>query len=292
MPTLRSFIKLTFPIIFSAFIALGAQAKSCLWKVSSERGTLYLQGSIHLLKAEHYPLAPAIDAAYAASDALILEVDMGEMMRPETQQMVLSKAALKPPQSLKTVLDPDTYKKFGTTCIQAGLPLFAIETYKPWFAVTTFTMLKMQSLGFASQYGLDQHFYDRAIADKKPVIGLETVEFQINLFDNLSETDPNDFVNQALADLALIEEQLEKITVAWQIGDIDTLDALTSESLKEFPEIQQKFIFDRNAHWAKELSALLQQSKTHMVVVGAAHLPGKDGLLELLKAQGFKLEQL
>jgi len=290
MQTRQSFIKLTLLILFSVFSAQGAQAKNCLWKVSSGTGTLYLQGSIHLLTHQHYPLAPAINAAYAASDTLVLEADMGEMMLPATQNMLMSQTGS--PYSLKSILTPTTYKQLEAACKKATLPIGVINQSKPWFAMTTLSMIKLQSMGFAPQFGLDQHFYTRATADHKPVIGLETVKFQINLFNSLSETDPNDFVNQALAELALIEEQLGALTSAWEAGDIDTLGTLMAESFKEYPELNKTFILDRNARWTTELAKLLQKNKTHMVVVGAGHLPGQGGLLELLKARGFKIEQL
>ena len=273
-------------------LSTGALAKSCLWKVTSKSGTLYLQGSVHVLKADNYPLAPAIEQAYAASEALVLEVDMGEMSSPKTQQQIMKKATLPGTNTLQQVLDGATYQKLATTCTEAGLPIVALEKYKPWFAAITLSMLKMQKQGFNPAHGLDQYFYDKASADGKKVIGLETVKFQIDLFDHLADENPTDFVERTLADLDMLKEEVENLLKAWAAGDIDAVGKLMAQSFEGYPQFYKTFVLDRNTRWLKKMDGLLKNSETHMMVVGAGHLPGKGGLLELLENKGYTLEQL
>ena len=147
-------------------------------------------------------------------------------------------------------------------------------------------------LGLQQQDGLDTYFFGRAETDGKKVSGLESVDFQIDLFDSLSEENPNDFVMRALADLALIEEDVAALLKAWETGDIDTLGALMSKGFEGYPNLHKTFVLDRNERWLKTLSGLLKTSETHMVVVGTGHLSGKRGLLELLRQKGYTLEQL
>ncbi len=292
MKTRRGFIKSCTLALLAATLTTSAMAKSCLWKVTSQTGTLYLQGSIHLLKAEHYPLAPAIEEAYAKSEVLVLEVDMAEMAAPKTQQRIMAKARLPGNGTLRKELDAETYQKLDAACTETGLPIAALEKFKPWFAAMTLTLVKMQKLGFDPNHGLDQYFYDKAKTDGKKVIGLESVDVQLDLFDSLSATNPNDFIKHALADLEILETELSILDKAWESGDIDTVGRLITQSFEGYPKFHRTFLTDRNKRWIKTLDRLLKKPKTHMMVVGAGHLPGKGGLLELLEKKGYTLEQL
>ncbi len=288
----RTFLKfLTLALIATAMMN-SAKAKSSLWKVSSKTGTLYLQGSIHILTAKSYPLAPAIEQAYVNSDSLVFEVDMKEMSTAETQQRIMKKALLPPATTLKDLLSSTIYQQFDTSCTEVGLPIAAFEGFKPWFAATTLTLMKLQNMGFDSQYGLDQYFYTKAKADSKPMIGLESVDFQIDLFESLSESNPDHFVAHTLADLAGIDSRIKTMETAWRTGEIDRLGSFIAEGFDGYPKCYKTFITDRNARWIGTLERLLGETKIHMVVVGAGHLPGKGGLLELLKQKGYTLEQL
>jgi uncharacterized protein YbaP (TraB family) len=280
-------------LIASVFLSvLGANAASSLWKVSSNKGTLYIQGSSHILKPEHYPLAPAIEAAYSNSTALILEVDMKDMLSPKTQQLIMGKAMLEPPQSLQDILSPATYENLEKACKEIGLPMQAIQQFKPWFATTTLMLVKMQKMGFDSNNGLDKYFYDKAATDSKKVIGLETLTMQIDLFDSLSDTDPDAFVNRSLKEIKLLEPQVNDLITAWKTGDMVTIEQLMKESFNEYPDLYRTFVTDRNKDWAGKLSNMIKKGETYMVVVGAGHLPGEQGLIKLMENKGFAVEQL
>jgi len=287
--------KRCFVILSALVFALGlsaAQAKHCLWKVSSKTGTLYLQGSVHILKEDQYPLDPAIEAAYSQSESLVLEVDLSEMNSIAAQQLLMSKAMLVPPASLKTVLKPETYQALVTASDEVDLPIAAIQQSEPWFAAMTLTMLAMQKNGFDPQSGVDKYFYNKATDDSKPVVGLETLDFQINLLSRLASMNPDDFVSRSLLDLKLLNEEMEKLMAAWKTGDIVMLDQLMSESFKDYPDLYNQFIVERNQNWAKVLSEMLDEKKVYMVVVGAGHFGGEQGLLKLLEQKGYTLEQL
>ena len=153
-------------------------------------------------------------------------------------------------------------------------------------------MLKMQKMGFDPNHGLANHFYDKAETEGKKGVGLESIEFQIDLFDSLAAANPNDFVARTLADLEMLEEEVEDLLKAWTTGDIDAVGKLMAKSFEGYPEFYKTFVLDRNERWLKTLNGLLEKPKTHMVVVGAGHLPGKGGLLELLEKKGYTVEQL
>ena len=292
MQNQRAVLKTAFFSLSLLFLTQLTQAESCLWKATSSKGTLYIQGSSHVLKKENYPLAPAIEEAYSKSTALVLEVDMAEMISPQTQQLILGKATLAQPDTLQTVLKPETYESLSAACTDSGLPIAAIHQFKPWFATMTLTIVKMQKLGFDQQLGLDQYFYNKAVADSKKVIGLETIDFQISLFDSLANENPDDFVNRSLADLKLLDTQITELIKAWETGDTETLDRLMSKSFEGYPDLHAKFITARNKAWVKQLTKMIKDDETYMVVVGAGHLPGDEGVINLLKKKGFAIEQL
>jgi uncharacterized protein YbaP (TraB family) len=288
----RAVFKTILLALSSIMLAPAIQARSTLWKVTSGENTLYIQGSSHVLKADNYPLAPAIESAYSDATALVLEVDMAQMTSPQTQQLILSKGILTPPESLRSSLNPVTYQNLETACTNANLPMSYIQQFKPWFATMTLTMVKMQKLGLDSKYGLDTYFYEKAVRDNKPVQGLETIDFQIGLFDSLAQGNPDDFTNRALKDLELLGTEIDDLLTAWENGDLEMLETLMSESFSDYPGLYDKFITDRNTDWAKQLGKMIKDDQTYMVVVGAGHLPGDKGVINLLKNKGFSVEQL
>lgn len=292
MRNLKSVITLSCITVFFSLSALTARAKSTLWKISSKKGTLYIQGSAHILKADNYPLAAEIEEAYTKSSALVLEVDMGEMLSPKTQQLIMGKAMLKQPDTLKTILSPVVYEKLEKASADAKLPLAAFEQFKPWFTTMTLTIMQMKQMGLNEELGLDRHFYTKAVADKKKVIGLETIDFQIALFDSLSDENPDEFVSRSLMELDQIEADLTNLLNAWEQGNTETIDALINKSFSDYPEQYEKFITNRNKAWVKQLSDLIKNGETTMVVVGAGHLCGDESVINLLQIKGFTAEQL
>ena len=288
----RGLIKFCILLLAINLPVTNVMAKSCLWQVTSGKSTLYLQGSIHVLRENSYPLDPAIETAYVASDVLVQEVDMQTMSSAETQARILREATLPKGQTLRTTLDQTTYKLFNQACLDTNIPATIMEPLKPWYAAMSLSMIKLQSMGFNPNYGLDKYFNDKATADKKKIIGLETIDFQIKLFSSLSEEDPNKMINRTLTELKIFKEDIEKMEQAWKKGDIETLGALLTKSFDDYPDTYKRFILDRNAAWVKILDTLLEKSETHMVVVGAGHLSGQGGLIELLKNNGYALKQL
>lgn len=282
------------PLVLLSVLFLGhlGYAESSLWKISSAKGTLYLQGSVHLLKPENYPLAAAIEQAYADCEMLVLEVDMKEMTSLSTQQKILKKALLDDGKKLSELMNATTYQKFSDACAEANLPISSLDRFKPWFAAMTLTMTKTKNMGFDPQHGLDTYFFNKATADSKRVIGLESVDFQIDLFASLSQSNPDDFIAHTLVELETLENDLDQLEEAWITGDIETVGTLMAKGFKEYPDLYNTFVVERNKRWMKKLNALLKKPTPCMVVVGAGHLPGKGGLLTLLKENGYTLEQL
>ena len=272
-------------------LALGAQTRNFLWKASSRQGTVYLVGSVHLLAKEYYPLNPAFEEALAASDLLVEELDLGEMLAPESQMALLTRGLLPAGQSLDAVVSPATLQVVAERVAALGLPLEPLKRFKPWSLALTLLGLEWQKAGFDAELGLDKHFYDRARADGKTVQGLETVAFQISRFDDMSMADQDRLLLQSLKELDTEVASVTKLANAWKAGDTATVERVVLQDMKSDPLLYRRLVVERNQTWLPKIEALFARPKPAVVVVGAAHLVGPDGILAALRAKGYTLVQ-
>ena len=285
-------------ILFFSTVQIAAQnsnqapVKSCLWKVVSKDSTVYLLGSVHLLKSDVYPLSQAIEQAFRDSTKLVLEVNLDSLNSPDAQQMILSKALLPDGKTLNETLSQATYQALRQKVEALGLDIEALKRMKPWFLSLSLVVMKMQQLGYDAQHGVDRHFFDRARKTNKEVLGLETADFQINLLDSLPAKTQEESLLQTLKELDQFEREFEQVVHAWAAGHDKQLDNLLLESFKEYPDVYAKLISERNQSWLPKIENHFQGRSKTLVVVGAAHLIGRDGVVELLRQKGYSVEQL
>jgi len=273
-------------------VAAAAQAKSFAWKVTGKSGVVYLVGSVHLLSNDFYPLQPALEAAYKDSDLLVEEVDMAELTDPSAQLALLGKAMLPSATPLDKVISAETYAMLTKRAEALGLPLEPFKMLKPWMVALTLVQMEWQQAGFDPQLGLDKHFYDQAKADGKSTQGLETAEYQISRLDGLPMDQQERMLAESLKELDDEKANMKKLVDAWRSGDSATVEKIVLADLKTEPVLYQRLPVERNRNWMPKIEALFARPKHALVVVGAAHLVGPDGLLAALKAKGFTVEQL
>jgi len=269
-----------------------APAKNCLWKVVSKDSTVYLLGSVHLLKSDAYPLSQALEQAFSESAKLVLEVNLDSLDSPDAQRLILAKSLLPDGKTLDLTLSPSTYQAVQQKVKALGLDIEVLKRVKPWFLSLSLVAMKMQQLGYDAQNGVDRHFFDRARKAKKEVQGLETADFQINLLDSMSARTQEECLLQTLKELDQFETEFEQLVRAWTEGREKQLDNLLLESFKEYPEVYSKLISERNRNWLPQIEREFQGGNRTLVVVGAAHLVGQDGIVELLRRKGYVVEQL
>jgi uncharacterized protein len=273
-------------------VAQAAQAKTFAWKATGKGGTIYLMGSIHVMSASFYPLNPALEAAFKDADLLVEEVDLAEMLDPMAQMSILTKGMLPSNQSLDKVLSPATLalvqKSIGDTS-GAAAPLMR---FKPWMLAITLQGMELMKAGFDPSLGLDQHFYDQAKEGGKAVQGLETVDFQISRFDGMTMEQQDRMLAETLKELATETATVDKLGDAWKSGDVATVEQLALADLKSDPLMYQRLLVERNRNWLPKIEALFARRGRALVVVGAAHMVGPDGLIAMLRAKGYTVEQL
>jgi uncharacterized protein len=284
-------LSLVHPAAAQEVRAPAAAARHSLWKVEGRSNAVYLLGSIHLLKPENYPLAAPIEAAFTNSRIAVFETDVGEMEQMGTQLKLLSKVTLPEGQTLRDQLSAGTYAMFSNHISAAGLPAVMFDQFKPFMAAMTLEVLELQKLGVDPEHGLDKHFFDRARKDGKQIVPLETVDFQLDLITGFSKEDGESVMKATLKDLDNETKEFGVMVTAWQTGDTARLEKFLNEAMQDAPAIYKRLVTDRSQSWAPKIEELSRGGTNAIVIVGAGHLVGKDGVVELLKKKGLKVTQ-
>ncbi|MGH7795417.1 MAG: TraB/GumN family protein [Candidatus Binatia bacterium] len=282
---------LLFLALSATWHSLGAQEKSLLWKVSQDDKRIFLLGSIHYLRNENYPLNQAILDAFDASKRLVLEIDLNNTPAGAAQRVTLEKAIYRDGSTLAQNVSQETYELTSKRAAELGIDMQVVQPMKPWFVALTMLAVKLQRMGLDPKFGVDHHLAELAKRDSKPTSGLETLEFQLGIFDQLSKREQELMLRETAGELERLDKNVKDIVESWLKGDGDQLAALLLAGMRKYPELYQKIIVERNRRWLGEIVKLVEQGSNAMVVVGAAHLVGKEGVVNMLKARDYKVEQ-
>jgi len=272
-------------------VATAAQAKTFAWKVTGKGGVVYLIGSVHLLSKDSYPLNPAIEAAYKDADLLVEEVDMAEMLDPNAQLGFLTRGMLPSATPLDKVISPATYALVTKRASDLGVPVEPFKLLKPWMVALMLVQAEWQKAGFDPELGLDKHFYDRANAEGKTTQGLETAQYQISRLDDMTLEQQEHLLSESLKDLDAEKGNMATLIDSWRSGDAPGVERIVLSELKQEPLLYQRLLVERNRNWIPKIEALFARPRHALVVVGAAHLVGPDGLIAMLRAKGYTVEQ-
>jgi len=268
--------------------------KHFLWKVSSPTATAYLFGSIHLAKPDIYPLSPVIEESFAKAAVLAVEADPAQASDSALQLRMLQSATYAGEGTLQSHLTPKTYELVAREMGKAGLPPAQFARVKPWFLAMTLELLELGKLGYDPAYGLDRHFAEES-RGKKKLVELESFDYQIKVLDGFSDREQELFLLYTIKDLATLGDGIADLMRAWRTGDAAAMEELMMKTIVEYPDarpIYETLLNRRNREMAGKVEKMLRARETTFVVVGAAHLVGKEGIISLLKGKGFSVEQL
>jgi hypothetical protein len=279
-------------VLFILFTASGVGAESSVWVVRSSKATVYLAGSFHMMRASDYPLPAEFFTAYHDSRKIIFEVPPGETESPEYMEKFLSLAIYNDGTTLKEHITTAAYAKAESFCKERDYPLEQYQFFKPTFFVMTLTVSEMNKIGADPQKGIDNFFKDKAMQDGKATGSLETVDQQINLLTSMDASLGSDQILESIEELKQIEVMLGELLAVWRKGDEAKMEELYIKDLKRYPKLYQTLIVDRNNKWVRNIEGYLNGSGNTMLVVGAAHLVGADGLVNLLRKRGYKVVKL
>jgi hypothetical protein len=253
---------------------------------------VYLAGSYHILRSSDYPLPPEFEAAYRQSAKIVFEVPPGEMEEPEVRASLARMAVYENGDTLQQHLTSRAYGKVEAFCRARGYPLTQFHSLRPWMLCMTLMILEMQRLGLQPTGGVDEFFDTKARQEGKAIEGLETVDEQIKFLTLLDTGMDDELVIQTIGELEQLNAKLAALVNAWKTGDERGLAELLLKELKGYPRLYRVLIVERNQRWLKRIEGYLTQPARVMVIIGAAHMAGPDGLLEALRQRGYTVAKL
>ena len=255
-----------------------------LWVVKDADTTIYLFGSVHILKPGLVWFDDGVKTAFDASDQLVLE--LVELPAAEVQAMFGKFAMDQKGKALRSKMNDADRAVYEAAMGKLGIPAAAFDPFEPWAAAMTLSLLAMQKSGFDPNSGVEKQLTAAANITKKPIAGLETMEFQLGVFDTLAETEQVQFLVETAKDIDDAGATMDKMVDLWAAPDPEKLGALMNE------EMTSRVLFDalltkRNANWAKWISARMAKPGVTFIAVGAGHLAGPTSVQALLPAYGL-----
>jgi len=281
---------LTATLLVSGLAASPAPADSGsppLWQVKGRNNSVYLLGSVHVLRDDAQPLASSITRAYQDADIVYMEVDLDDLDPMEMQQFTLSNGVLPPDQSLATLLGAARYSKAKSEAEKLGLDLDQLAQLEPWVVALSAVQAQVLRLGLDPEAGIERRLARDAARDQKEIRGLETVVDQLGIFDRLPLDRQQDFLLMSLEEAIELPATIDDMIGAWSRGDVERLATMMSDEFKDFPELYEPLVIARNRNWTRQIVELLDDDTDYLVVVGALHLAGADSVIEMLRERGI-----
>ncbi len=267
-----------------------------LWQVTRGENRVYLLGSFHLLLENDYPFHPDVDAAFEDAEKLIFEVHPDEVDDPAILAAAMEKVAgYAPGQSFDTVVPAATREKLEALSQMAGQDPAALRESEPWMLSLGMSVGIAQALGFKGEHGMDKRLMGRAGESGKHVAGLETLEFQLVALDSVPYEEQVKGLDQMVSDMPKAVREMQELHARWRQGDVAGLDrGMRAEMAEKTPVSYRLINTDRNKAWLPQVEARLSapNGDDTLVVVGALHLLGKDGLVEMLRARGYDVQRI
>jgi uncharacterized protein YbaP (TraB family) len=255
-------------------------ADPALWVVKDQDTTIYLFGTIHVLKPGLSWFDEGVKDAFDKSDSVMLE-----MVEPDqaTQQSVILQKAVNPTgPTLTEQLPEDKRAAYAAAMTGIGVPPAMMDRFDPWLAAVQLSVGTLVKDGYDPASGAEKVITAAAKEAGKPVEGLETFDQQIGYFDGLPQDVQVKFLTQTVDELPEIKTSIEKMVGQWSKGDPDALGATMNEDMQKLPQLGKILLTDRNARWAEWIEKRMAQPGTVFIAVGAGHLAGPDSVQAFL----------
>lgn len=266
------------------------QQRHSLWSLKGKTNTVYLLGSVHFLN-ESEQLPQVLDDAYKNAEVLLMEIDMDDLDPAEAQRVTMELGMLPAGQTLQKQLGEATYSRLMARAKDVGVDIERLNRFQPWFAAMTLVQLQLMKMGLASTSGVEQRFTTRAVADKKPIRGLETLREQLGMLAGLPAKQQREFLLYSIDDAERMAEEIDELLSAWRRGDTAALAKLLAQGFEQYPDLYRPLTTERNRRWVDQVEPLLDDREDYLVVVGTLHLVGQDSLIELLEKKGHRITQ-
>ncbi|WP_231726031.1 MULTISPECIES: TraB/GumN family protein [unclassified Sphingomonas] len=265
-------------------------ADPALWVVKDEDTTIYLFGTVHVLKPGLSWFDEAVKTSFDKSDEVVLELVMPT--EQEAQQAVAARAVNPTGPSLTEKIPADKREAFVKALASLGIPAAGLDRVDPWFAATTLSMVSTMKSGYQPNAGAEMVISAAAKQANKPVVGLETLDEQLGFFDSLPEAAQIELLNATVEQLPEIATFTENLVNTWAAGDAEALGTIINDALRESPEVSKAILNDRNERWASWINTRLEKPGTVFIAVGAGHLAGPDSVQVKLSPYKVKAERI
>lgn len=288
---MRKAVAALFLTLFT-IVAYGDDAPAMLWIAEGDSNRVYLLGSIHLLREKDHPLPDIVEVVYDDAERLIMEIDMDDLDPLAALQFLTQNGVLEGDTTLRDVMGEKQYAEAVATAAEIDIPIEMLEKSEPWLAAMTVQEMMMMRIGFKAEFGIEMYLMAKAAHDGKPITGLETVEQQLGFLNDLSPDTQSRWLLQSIVEGKRMEMLIDEMVAAWRNGDVQFLEKELLLEMDGFPELRNALLIDRNKSWVMPIMDLLDDRDDYLVIVGAAHLVGEDGVPDLLSKRGVRIRQL
>ena len=277
--------------VMLAFLGVAwADAEPAMWVIKDSDSTIYLIGTLHLLKHDAEWNSEKVKKTVGESTELWLEV--AELDNQTAMRPLIATHGKDPSKPLSKKLNQEQRKKLAKMAATYSMPVATLEPMQPWLAAVVLAGMPLAKAGYDPQAGIDRALKAQAVAEGDQIRGFETVRDQVLMFASLSEAAQIVFLVEVLDDLEEGLELVDKLARAWMDGDTETIARLGVEEMKrEAPAVYQKLFVDRNIAWSEKIVEILKGSGVQQIAVGAAHLAGPESLQAQLEKRGIKVER-
>ena len=294
MPLLRRLLAPLLALLLPACATVDARPANAvetargpaIWKVADKDTTIYLFGTVHALPKDAQWFSGPVERAYKSSDELVTEIPMDAS---GDAKAIAARALLPKGESLRDMMAPADRMKFEEALVGLGLPVQAMDSFEPWYAAMTLSLLPVMQSGYDPQTGAESKL--TAAAEGKRKAALETVQQQIDLFDGLPVAAQLSFLKETVDSISKATTTLNAMVAEWMKGDADALAKLLNDELDD-PVLYKRLLTDRNSNWARWIDQRLKQPGTVFVAVGAGHLAGQESVQAQLRKRGIKARRI
>lgn len=265
----------------------GEQHRTFLWSVSSPTAIVYLLGSVHVASTDVYPLDPKIESAFDRAETLVLEVPMDQASQQQAALKLTSAGTYPANDSIDRHLSGEILISLQQQLTRLGYSLDGARSFRPWLVSVMLTLGEMQRQGYRADLGIDIHFAEK-VKGRKRLLTLETVDEQVALLAGMAEELQVQMLEETLTMMGQLGEDMKRALLLWRTGDARAMDELLVARLrKDYPDLYRRLFAERNRKMATAIAGYLETTGGYFVVVGAGHLVGSNGILELLRAKGY-----
>lgn len=279
-------------ILFFLSVTPQVIAESSVWLVEKGANKVYLGGTIHLLRATDYPLPVEFEKAYHQSQLVTFETNIKQLNNPDISRQMLFKMSYQDKRTIQSETSPEVYQQLNNYAKSAGISLKFMRKAKPGMLMSAFMLNELGKIG-VNQEGIDMYFLNKALDDNKKTLFLETPVQQIDFLAEIGIGNEDRFYQSLMRDIEQTQTLFSKMVKYWRSGNNVMLDAATNQMMKaDSPQTFETLIVQRNLNWLPTIEQYFETPEIELILVGAAHLIGEQGLLNKLAAKGYKVSKL